>query len=41
MIFRLFVMSFVFLENIIVHSQKQADEQSHNIVLHTAIMWGW
>ncbi len=37
----LFVVSFVFIENIIVHSWKQADEQSCNLVLYAAIMWGW
>ncbi len=34
-------MSFVFLENTIVHGRKQADERSCKMVLYTATMWGW
>ncbi len=41
MISHLLVVSFVFPENIMVHSWKQADEQSQNIVVYTAIMWRW
>ncbi len=37
----LFVLSPLCIENIVVHTRRQADEQCRNMVLHTSIMWGW
>jgi len=36
-----FPVSQFFSDNIVVHSRRQADERSRNMVIHTAIMWGW
>ncbi len=37
----LFFLSPLCIENIVVHTRKQADKQCCNMVLHTSIMWGW